>query len=161
MSWIVTWNIGSSAQKRSVSASVAVWLNGDAPRVLNCTTAQTAAARRCHFGPGGVVPWPLCLGCRVIAFLHRGYSCFVIGSCGLKQGKSHFVARPGCFSASPVSADCFSEALYPASQRSPWYWRILYSVHPTGKKNGLLFIKTHFPSETPFPSLFISTYEAY
>lgn len=85
------------------------------------------------------LPWPLCLGCRVIAFCAE-----VIHICDWiirpRAREATFVARLGCFSALPPSR-LFQRGCVPASQESRWYCHILYSVYPTVKKTECILLK--------------------
>lgn len=90
---------------------------------------------------------PFCLGCRVIAFLGRGYSCFAIGSSDLEQ--QGWVVLALC-----LRADCFSEALGPPASGAG-DTGIFYILSTPLWGNGRLFIKTHFPSEEPFPPVYL------
>lgn len=150
---------GELCRNHLIFAPVSLWLNGDAHRVLNCTAAQTAPTRHCHSGPGGA--GALAPLSRLQGNCFSAPRLFMFCDWIIQPGarEATFVARLGCFSALPLSW------LFQRSLCTRWHEAMtpgVFCILPTHcKENGLLFIKTHFPSETPFPSLFISTYKDY
>lgn len=140
MSWIIAWNIGNSAPKPPDFAPVSVWLNSNAHRVLNCTVAQTLAARHCHSAPKGVGALAPLSRLQGNCFSAPRLFMFCDWIIRPRAREATFVARLGCFSALPPSW-LFQRGSVPASQRSRWYWHILYSVYPTVKKTDCFLLK--------------------
>lgn len=156
MSRIITWNTGTCPRKPPAFVPVPVWLKRDATRVLNRAIAQTALAPYCHSGPRGVGALaPLsrlqsnCFFC--IGVIHVLWLDLLTHSEG-----SPILARLGCFTVLLIVSVRFR-----SRQPEPPVPAHSVFCQPRCDKNRLLFIKSHFPSETAFLSLFISTYEAY